>query len=111
MTKYVYDFSEGDKDQKDLLGGKGANLAEMTKLGLALKPTGRKSACHATPLWMSKASSVKAMPLCARQCNPLVSGRGMAEVPQSFVNIRSFRSGGFAQGLPRSRAMILSFRD
>ena len=26
MTKYVYDFSEGDKDQKDLLGGKGANL-------------------------------------------------------------------------------------
>jgi hypothetical protein len=25
MTKYVYDFSEGDKDQKDLLGGKGAN--------------------------------------------------------------------------------------
>ena len=35
MTKYVYDFTEGDKDQKDLLGGKGANLAEMTKLGSA----------------------------------------------------------------------------
>ena len=34
MTQYVYDFSEGDKDQKDLLGGKGANLAEMTNLGL-----------------------------------------------------------------------------
>ena len=31
---YVYDFSHGDKDQKDLLGGKGANLAEMTNLGL-----------------------------------------------------------------------------
>ena len=31
---YVFDFSEGDKDQKDLLGGKGANLAEMVKLGL-----------------------------------------------------------------------------
>ena len=30
---YVYDFTEGDKDQKDLLGGKGANLAEMTNLG------------------------------------------------------------------------------
>ncbi len=27
MTKYVYDFSEGNKDMKDLLGGKGANLA------------------------------------------------------------------------------------
>jgi len=32
--KYVYKFSEGSKDMKDLLGGKGANLAEMTKLGL-----------------------------------------------------------------------------
>ena len=29
MVKYVYDFSEGDKSMKDLLGGKGANLAEM----------------------------------------------------------------------------------
>ena len=35
MTQYVFDFTEGDKDQKDLLGGKGANLAEMTKLGSA----------------------------------------------------------------------------
>ena len=34
MTKYVYDFSEGNKDMKDLLGGKGANLAEMTNMGL-----------------------------------------------------------------------------
>jgi pyruvate,orthophosphate dikinase len=38
MTRYVYDFTEGDKDQKDLLGGKGANLAEMTKLGLPVPP-------------------------------------------------------------------------
>ncbi len=34
MTKYVYAFSEGNKDMRDLLGGKGANLAEMTKVGL-----------------------------------------------------------------------------
>jgi pyruvate,orthophosphate dikinase len=34
MVKFVYDFSEGNKDLKDLLGGKGANLAEMTNLGL-----------------------------------------------------------------------------
>jgi pyruvate, orthophosphate dikinase len=34
MAKYVYDFSEGNKDMKDLLGGKGANLAEMTNMGL-----------------------------------------------------------------------------
>ena len=33
-TKYVYDFSEGNREMKDLLGGKGANLAEMTNLGL-----------------------------------------------------------------------------
>ncbi len=37
-ARYVYDFTEGDKDQKDLLGGKGANLAEMTKLGLPVPP-------------------------------------------------------------------------
>ncbi|WP_433290588.1 pyruvate, phosphate dikinase [Actinoplanes sp. CA-030573] len=34
MAKFVYDFAEGNKDLKDLLGGKGANLAEMTNLGL-----------------------------------------------------------------------------
>ena len=38
MKKLVYDFTEGDKDQKDLLGGKGANLAEMTRLGLPVPP-------------------------------------------------------------------------
>src|SRR6266545_6411589 len=32
--KFVYDFAEGNKDLKDLLGGKGANLAEMANLGL-----------------------------------------------------------------------------
>jgi len=37
-AKYVYDFSEGDKDQRDLLGGKGANLAEMANLGLPVPP-------------------------------------------------------------------------
>ena len=35
---YVFDFSEGSKDMKDLLGGKGANLAEMTRLGLPVPP-------------------------------------------------------------------------
>ncbi|GAB3650188.1 pyruvate, phosphate dikinase [Echinicola sediminis] len=39
MNKYVYAFSEGDKTMKALLGGKGANLAEMTKLGLTV-PSG-----------------------------------------------------------------------
>jgi len=34
ITKRVYDFSEGGRDMRDLLGGKGANVAEMTRLGL-----------------------------------------------------------------------------
>jgi len=38
VPKYVYDFAEGNKDLKDLLGGKGANLAEMTNLGLPVPP-------------------------------------------------------------------------
>ena len=36
MTKWVYMFTEGNATMKDLLGGKGANLAEMTNLGLPI---------------------------------------------------------------------------
>ena len=35
-TKFVYMFSEGDASMRNLLGGKGANLAEMTKLGMPI---------------------------------------------------------------------------
>jgi pyruvate,orthophosphate dikinase len=38
VPKFVYDFTEGNKELKDLLGGKGANLAEMTNLGLPVPP-------------------------------------------------------------------------
>ncbi len=38
VEKFVYDFAEGNKDLNDLLGGKGANLAEMTNLGLPVPP-------------------------------------------------------------------------
>jgi len=41
MTKYVYDFSEGNREMKDLLGGKGANLAEMRTWGCPC-PTGSR---------------------------------------------------------------------
>ena len=37
-TKYIYSFDEGNKEMKSLLGGKGANLAEMTKIGLHVPP-------------------------------------------------------------------------
>jgi pyruvate,orthophosphate dikinase len=48
-NKYVYDFAEGKKEMKDLLGGKGANLAEMTNLGLPVPPgfTITTEACRA----------------------------------------------------------------
>jgi pyruvate, orthophosphate dikinase len=48
-TKYVYDFEEGNKDMKYLLGGKGANLAEMTNMGLPVPPgfTVTTEACNA----------------------------------------------------------------
>jgi pyruvate,orthophosphate dikinase len=38
MTKYVYDFVEGSAQLRDLLGGKGANLCEMARLGLPVPP-------------------------------------------------------------------------
>jgi pyruvate,orthophosphate dikinase len=49
VTTYVYDFADGNRSQKDLLGGKGANLAEMTNLGLPVPPgfTITTEACRA----------------------------------------------------------------
>ncbi|WP_416981922.1 pyruvate, phosphate dikinase [Streptomyces sp. T028] len=49
MVRYVYDFAEGGRDLADLLGGKGANLAEMTRLGLPVPPgfTVTTDACRA----------------------------------------------------------------
>ena len=49
MTRYVYDFTEGSMKDKDLLGGKGANLAEMTNLGIPVPPgfTITTEACRA----------------------------------------------------------------
>ncbi len=38
QPRWVLEFSEGDRTQRDLLGGKGANLAEMTRLGLPVPP-------------------------------------------------------------------------
>ena len=49
MGRHVYAFTEGSKDDKDLLGGKGANLAEMTRLRLPVPPgfTITTEACRA----------------------------------------------------------------
>jgi pyruvate,orthophosphate dikinase len=50
--KFVYDFAEGNKDLKDLLGGKGANLAEMTNLGLPV-PAGFTITTHACQRYLA----------------------------------------------------------
>lgn len=49
MVRYVYDFTEGGRDMADFLGGKGANLAGMTRLGLPAPPgfTLTTEACRA----------------------------------------------------------------
>ncbi|WP_406005173.1 pyruvate, phosphate dikinase [Streptomyces sp. NBC_00637] len=49
MARYVYDFTEGGRELAELLGGKGANLAEMTRLGLPVPPgfTVTTEACRA----------------------------------------------------------------
>ncbi|NUT48474.1 MAG: pyruvate, phosphate dikinase [Saccharothrix sp.] len=49
MSKHVYDFAEGNRSMADLLGGKGANLAEMTVMGLPVPPgfTITTEACRA----------------------------------------------------------------
>ena len=53
MSKYVYAFAEGNKDLKDLLGGKGANLAEMTEWAFPSRPGSssppRPAASSSTP--------------------------------------------------------------
>lgn len=51
VAKFVYDFTEGNKDLKDLLGGKGANLAEMTNLGLPVPPASPSRRKPARSTW------------------------------------------------------------
>ncbi|MGX7138925.1 pyruvate, phosphate dikinase [Enterococcus silesiacus] len=57
--KYVIDFSKGSKEQKDLLGGKGANLAEMTKLKLPV-PTGFTITTEACLDYLEKKDEISA---------------------------------------------------
>ena len=60
MPKFVYDFAEGNKDLKDLLGGKGANLAEMTRMGLPVPP-GFIITTEACRTYLSKGSAPAGM--------------------------------------------------
>src|SRR6059058_2305249 len=54
MTRWVYDFSDGSRDMRDLLGGKGANVAEMTRvLGQERVPAGFTITTEACVSYMS----------------------------------------------------------
>ncbi|NMO54712.1 pyruvate, phosphate dikinase [Actinoplanes sp. TBRC 11911] len=59
-VKYVYDFAEGNKDLKDLLGGKGANLAEMTNLGLPV-PAGFTITTQACQRYLTDGEQVEGL--------------------------------------------------
>src|SRR3954463_7621881 len=58
--KFVYDFAEGNRDLKDLLGGKGANLAEMTNLGLPV-PAGFTITTEACQRYLTDGEQVEGL--------------------------------------------------
>ena len=58
-TKWVYDFAEGSKEMRNLLGGKGANVAEMTRiLGADRVPAGFTITTEACVAYMKHGQSV-----------------------------------------------------
>jgi pyruvate, orthophosphate dikinase len=57
-TRWVYDFAEGSRDMSELLGGKGANVAEMTRvLGAERVPAGFTITTEACVAYMNEAKS------------------------------------------------------
>ncbi|MEV5276991.1 pyruvate, phosphate dikinase [Streptomyces sp. NPDC051994] len=94
MNHYVYEFSEGSRDMADLLGGKGANLAEMTRLGLPVPPgfTVTTTACRAF-----LATGVEPPELAGEVAHALTAleraaGRGLGRAGEPLL--LSVRSGG-----------------
>ena len=62
MTKWVYLFSEGNANMRELLGGKGANLAEMTSLGLPV-PQGFTITTEACTQYYEDGREIRKCPL------------------------------------------------
>ncbi|QJS99688.1 pyruvate, phosphate dikinase [Streptomyces asoensis] len=60
MVRYVYEFTDGGRDMADLLGGKGANLAEMTRLGLPV-PSGFTVTTEACRAFLASGSEPEGM--------------------------------------------------
>ncbi len=92
MPRFVYDFTEGGKDQKDLLGGKGANLAEMTRLGLPVPP-GFTVTTEACRLYLERGEEPPELRVqvtaALRQLEDAVGRRLGAPIDPLLVSVRS----------------------
>ena len=78
MKKFVYSFNEGSKDMRDLLGGKGANLAEMTKIGLPV-PFGFTVTTEACTRYYEEGETIGTMPQ-----DPFVAGKIFEDLMEKF---------------------------
>ena len=72
--KYVYLFSEGNGSMRELLGGKGANLAEMTVLGMPV-PQGFTVTTEACTRYYEDGKKISARDRGADLCEPCQDGR------------------------------------
>ncbi len=93
--KFIYDFNEGNKDLKNLLGGKGANLAEMTNLGLSIPP-GFTITTEACLLYFASAESImgKLKPNILEHLKTLEINAGKKFGDEKNPLLVSVRSGG-----------------
>ncbi len=103
MTRWVYDFSEGSREMRDLLGGKGANVAEMTRvLGQGLVPAGFTITTEACVEYMrlGKADPVGLSDQVADALDRLETGTGMllGDSCGSAARVRSLGCAGVDAG-------------
>ncbi len=98
MTKYVYLFKEGNANMRELLGGKGANLAEMTNIGLPV-PQGFTVSTEACTRYYQDDQKI-ADDILAQINDALVEtekicGKKFGDLENPFFGIRSFRCARF----------------
>ena len=102
MSAFVVDFTDGSKEQRDLLGGKGANLAEMTKLGL---PGAARLHHHHRRLPLLAGAAARSRPSCAAEVDEHLAALEQAARPQAR------RPGRPAARLGALRSEVLDARD
>ena len=95
MKKFVYSFNEGSKDMRDLLGGKGAKLAEMTKIGLPV-PFGFTVTTEACNRYYEEESDDRLMIVVTSIYEKLadlenVTGKKFGDIRQSAARFSAFK--------------------